>query len=243
MKKRIDVLLTEREMFSSRSRAVMAIKDGSISVNGKIITKPSEQIDEESDIQIVGEVLKYVSRGGLKLEKAIEVFGFNFIGVTVLDMGASTGGFTDCALKHGANKVYAVDVGTDQLVDCLKTDKRVINLEQTDVKDLKIDIFDECDYIVADISFVSITKIVASIIDKISTQKLMLLIKPQFECGLELAKKYKGIIRDEKLSREIADKTISELEGLGLKLINIATSPIKGGDGNTEYITYFKKIR
>lgn len=241
MKKRIDVLLTEREMFSSRSRAVMAIKDGSISVNGKIITKSGELVDDNSIIEIVGETLKYVSRGGLKLEKAIEVFGIDFSGSVVLDMGASTGGFTDCALQNGAKKVYAVDVGSNQLDERLKNDKRVINLEQTDVKDLKNNFFYECNYIVVDISFVSITKIIASIIDKITTQKLMLLIKPQFECGLELAKKHKGIIRDERLSKEIADNTISELEGLGLKLINIAPSPIKGGDGNTEYITYWRK--
>ena len=241
MKKRIDVLLTEQGMFSSRAKAVMAIKNGSISVNGKIISKSSELVDENSGINILGETLRYVSRGGLKLEKAIEVFNLELNDKVVLDLGASTGGFTDCALQNGAKKVYAVDIGSNQLAESLKSDKRVLNLEKTDAKSLKKDIFNQCDYIVADISFVSIVKIIEGIIDKISHQKLMLLIKPQFECGVEIAKKCKGVIRDERLSREIADTTIKDLEKLGLRLIGIERSPIKGGDGNTEYITFWSK--
>jgi 23S rRNA (cytidine1920-2'-O)/16S rRNA (cytidine1409-2'-O)-methyltransferase len=241
MKKRIDVLLTEKGFFTSRSKAVMAIKNGSIKVNGAIVLKAGEMFDELSDIKVVGETLQYVSRGGLKLEKAIEVFNIDFKDKVVLDLGASTGGFTDCALQNGARQVYAVDVGSNQLVESLRNDKRVVNLEQTDAKTLKLDIFNKCEYIVADISFVSIVKIVESIFDKITTQKLMLLVKPQFECGIEIAKKYKGVIRDEKLSREIADKTIKGLEKLGLKLIGVAPSPIRGGDGNAEYISYWSK--
>ncbi len=241
MKKRIDVLLTEKGFFTSRSKAVMAIKNGSIKVNGAIVLKAGEMFDELSDIKVVGETLKYVSRGGLKLAKAIEVFNIDFKDKVVLDLGASTGGFTDCALQNGARQVYAVDVGSNQLVESLRNDKRVVNLEQTDAKTLKLDIFNKCEYIVADISFVSIVKIVESIFDKITTQKLMLLVKPQFECGIEIAKKYKGVIRDEKLSKEIADKTIKGLEKLGLKLIGVAPSPIRGGDGNAEYISYWSK--
>ena len=241
MKKRIDVLLTEKGFFTSRSKAVMAIKNGSIKVYGAIVLKAGEMFDELSDIKVVGETLKYVSRGGLKLEKAIEVFNIDFKDKVVLDLGASTGGFTDCALQNGARQVYAVDVGSNQLVESLRNDKRVVNLEQTDAKTLKLDIFNKCEYIVADISFVSIVKIVESIFDKITTQKLMLLVKPQFECGIETAKKYKGVIRDEKLSKEIADKTIKGLEKLGLKLIGVAPSPIRGGDGNSEYISYWSK--
>ena len=241
MKKRIDLLLTEKGLFSTRSKAVMAINNGSIEVNGAIVLKAGEKFDESSDIQIVGETLKYVSRGGLKLEKAINVFNLDLNGKVVLDLGASTGGFTDCALQKGATKVFSVDIGSNQLVESLKNDKRVVNLEKTDAKSLNIDIFNQCDFIVADISFVSIVKIIEGIIDKISNQKLMLLIKPQFECGIEIAKKYKGVIRDECLSKEIADKTIKDLEKLGLRLLGIETSPIKGGDGNTEYITYLVK--
>ena len=241
MKKRIDVLLTEKGFFTSRSKAVLAIKNGSIEVNGAIDLKAGEMFDELSDINIVGEILKYVSRGGLKLERAIEAFKLNFTGKTVLDLGASTGGFTDCALQHGASKVYAVDIGSNQLAESIKNDKRVINLEKTDAKTLKTDIFNDCDLIVADISFVSIVKIIEGVVDKITNQKLMLLIKPQFECGMEIAKKHKGVIRDEQLSREIADKTIKDLEKLGLRLLGIETSPIKGGDGNTEYISFWSK--
>ena len=237
MKKRIDVLLTEKGFFSSRSKAVMAIKDSCIMAGEKIVQKPNETYEDDVEIKIVSAPLRYVSRGGLKLEKAIEVFDIDFTDKVVLDLGASTGGFTDCALQHGAKKVFAVDIGSGQLVESLRKDTRVVNLENTDAKILDKKIFDECDYIVADISFVSIAKIISSIENKITGQKLMLLIKPQFECGLSLAKKFKGIIRDKSLSKEITDKTIKGIEGLGFTLLGLDESPIKGGDGNTEFIT------
>ena len=237
MKKRIDVLLTEKGFFSSRSKAVMAIKDSCIMAGEKIVQKPNETYEDDVEIKIVSAPLRYVSRGGLKLEKAINVFNIDFTDKVVLDLGASTGGFTDCALQHGAKKVFAVDIGSGQLVESLRKDTRVVNLENTDAKNLDKKIFDECDYIVADISFVSIAKIIASIADKVTKQKLMLLVKPQFECGISLAKKHKGIIRDKSLSKEIADKTIKGIEGLGFTLLGLDESPIKGGDGNTEFIT------
>lgn len=241
MKKRLDVILTERGLFESRSKAVMAINANIVSVGGKIIAKPSEKVEEDAEIKIVGETLKYVSRGGLKLEGAIKEFGLNLKGKTVLDMGSSTGGFTDCALQNGAKKVIAVDVGSNQLVDKLRKDSRVECFENTDVKSLSKSVFNKVDLIVADISFVSIVKIMAGIVDKIDTQQIMLLIKPQFECGLEVAKKCKGVIKSEELSLKIAKDTISQLETLGLSLQGFAPSPITGGDGNHEYITLFQR--
>ena len=241
MKQRIDVILTERGLFDSRSKAVMAINAGVVQVFGKTVTKPSEKFLEDAEIKIVGETLKYVSRGGLKLEGAINKFGLQFAGKTVLDMGSSTGGFTDCALQNGAKKVIAVDVGTNQLAESLRKDNRVELYENTDVKNLPQAIFDEAQIIVADISFVSIVKIIASIINSVHNQELMLLIKPQFECGLDIAKKYKGVIKSEELSQKIANETIQKLEQLGLTLQGFAPSPITGGDGNHEYITLFKR--
>lgn len=259
MKKRIDVLLVEKKFFDSRAKAVMAINSGVVEVctavsdyndcnatslqcDYKVVHKPSEKVDENAEIKIVGNTMPFVSRGGLKLEGAIKEFGLDFNGKVVLDMGASTGGFTDCALVNGARKVIAVDVGSNQLAQKLREDVRVVSIENTDVKSLSKAVFDEVDVIVADISFVSIVKIVQGIIDKITTQEIMLLIKPQFECGLEMAKKCKGVIKDIKLCESVANNTIQSLQGLGLKLLGVAKSPICGGDGNTEFITLFKKV-
>ncbi len=241
MKERLDVELVNRGFFVSRSKAVMAIKQGAVSVNGKIVLKPAEIVDNVAEISLVGETLKYVSRGGLKLEGAIKEFGLNLKDKVVLDMGSSTGGFTDCALQHGARLVYAVDVGSNQLAESLKNNPKVISKEKTDVKSLSKEIFDSVQVIVADISFVSIVKIMEGIINKISTQQIMLLIKPQFECGLQVVKANKGVIKDEKLSLQIAKDTISKLESLGLELMGFANSPITGGDGNVEYLAVFKK--
>ncbi len=242
MKKRIDILLTEKGFFTSRSKAVMAIKDACIEAGGKVVKKPNETFEESVEIQVVSPTLKYVSRGGLKLEKAINVFGIDLTDKVVLDLGASTGGFTDCALQNRAKKVFAVDIGCDQLDERLRNNAKVVNLENTDAKTLDKKIFDECDYIVADISFVSIAKIISSISSKVTRQKLMLLIKPQFECGPAIAKKCKGVIKDEALSKKIADEVISSIMEMGFKLLGVDISPIKGGDGNTEYITYFERV-
>lgn len=239
MKKRIDVLCVEKGIFQSRAKAVFAIDEGVVFVDGKRASKPSEKFEENSAITIEGEVLKYVSRGGLKLEGAIKSFNLDLKDKVILDMGSSTGGFTDCALQNGAKKVIAVDIGKNQMVDSLRKNPKVELHEETDVKSLDKSKFKGVDFIVADISFVSIVKIIEGIINKLSGQKLMLLIKPQFECGKALAKKHKGVIKDFALSRQIADETIKKLENLGLTLEQIEVSPISGGDGNTEFITLF----
>lgn len=242
MKKRIDVLCVEKGLFQSRSKAVMAIESGAVFIDGEKVMKNSEKVDENSKITVEGETLKYVSRGGLKLEGAIKSFGLDLKDKVILDMGSSTGGFTDCALQNGAKKVIAVDVGKNQMVASLKCNSKVELFEETDVKMLPKVKFDEAEVIVADISFVSIVKIMEGIVDKISTQEIMLLIKPQFECGKELAKKHKGVIRDFSLSEKIAREVVEKLKKLGFNLKKMDVSPVCGGDGNHEFLSLFRKV-
>lgn len=242
MKKRIDVLCVEKGLFQSRSKTVMAIELGVVFVDGEKVLKNSEKVDENSKITIEGETLKYVSRGGLKLEGAIKSFGLDLKNKVVLDMGSSTGGFTDCALQNGAKRVIAVDVGKNQMVESLKHNAKVELFEETDVKMLPKTKFDEVEVIVADISFVSIVKIMEGIVDKISTQEIMLLIKPQFECGKELAKKHKGVIRDFSLSEKVAREVVEKLKKIGFKLEKMDVSPVCGGDGNHEFLSLFRKV-
>lgn len=238
---RADILLVKSGLFPSRQKAIEGIKAGQVQVNGKLLKKPSEKFDESVVFTTTGEVLKYVSRGGFKLEKAIKQFDLDFKDKTILDMGSSTGGFTDCALQYGAKKVFAVDVGSGQLVESLKCNPNVVSMENTDIRTLGKNIFDDCDYIVGDLSFISIVRILECIKDKISTQKLALLIKPQFECGIELSKKYKGVIRDANLSKKICNDTLEKIKSLGFEIHSVTDSPIRGGDGNTEYITFITK--
>lgn len=241
MKKRLDQLLVERGLIKSRTKAAAAIKDSAVLVDGCVITKPAEQVTENAEITLVKNVCPYVSRGGLKLEGAIKAFNINFAGKTVLDLGSSTGGFTDCAIKHGAKKVIAVDVGSGQLDESLRADARVVCRENTDIRALDEKTIKAADIIVADISFVSLAKVLGGVINAAENQEFVLLIKPQFEAEPTLIKKHKGVIKDRLLSEKIAKQAAERLVGLGLCLLGFLESPIKGGDGNTEYITYFVK--
>lgn len=238
---RADILLVKNGIFPSRQKAIEGIKSGGVNANGKKILKPSEKFDESTVFEYTGEVLKYVSRGGFKLEKAINTFKLDFEDKKILDMGSSTGGFTDCAIQYGAKKVYAVDVGTDQLVETLKRNPKVVSMENTDIRSLAKNVFDDCDFIVGDLSFISVVKILVSIKENITNQKLILLIKPQFEMGVDLSRKYKGVIRDQSLSQKICDETLNKIKNLGFVVHSVTKSPIKGGDGNTEFITLITK--
>ena len=238
---RLDCLLVKNGLFPSRQKAIEAIKGGNISVDGKVLTKAGEKVDESVKICVSGNTLKYVSRGGFKLEHAIKEFSINLTDKVVLDMGSSTGGFTDCALQNGAKKVFAVDVGSNQLVESIKTDARVVAMENTDIRNLPKIVFDECDFIVGDLSFISIIKILEGISYNISNQKLVLLIKPQFEMGVELSRKFKGVIRDFALSKKICDETLAKIKDLGFVIHSVSQSPIKGGDGNTEFVALISK--
>lgn len=236
---RLDLFLVEKGYFNSRQKAQNAIKDGAVNVNGKVITKPNFECIEFDDISIIKETNHYVSRGGYKLEAAIKEFYLDFTDKVILDIGASTGGFTDCALKHGAKLVYAVDVGTDQLDESLKNRSDVISYEQTNVLD--IESFDnEIDFIVMDVSFVSISKILPAI-DKFLTNKnsFICLVKPQFEVGKRFLKN--GIVKDRTMHIKVLEDVKLYLEEYNMGIEKLIVSPILGGSGNKEFLMYVKR--
>lgn len=235
---RLDLYLVENGYFDSRNKAKTAIDSNNVIINGKVINKGSYDVKDDDSIEILGGQNPYVSRGGLKLEAAIKSFFIDMKGKTVLDIGASTGGFTDCALQHGAKKVYAVDVGTDQLHEKLLYDPRVISLEQTNIID--IDYFpEEIDLLVMDVSFVSIEYMLPNIIKHINENNaLVCLIKPQFELGKTYMKN--GIVKDRRLHIKVLENVISECEKYNLGITKLITSPILGGSGNKEFLAYIK---
>jgi 23S rRNA (cytidine1920-2'-O)/16S rRNA (cytidine1409-2'-O)-methyltransferase len=228
---RLDLYLVEKEYFKTRSRAQQEIKEGHVLVNNK---KAKSSLDvTDDDIITITNIIPYVSRGGLKLEKAIKVFNLDFKGKTILDIGASTGGFTDCALQNGASKVYSVDVGSDQLDKKLKNDPRVISMENTNILDT--DIKEKIDYLVMDVSFVSILHLTDAIKKYLNDDnKLVCLIKPEFEsAGINK----KGVIKDNKTHILILNNVYKELVKAGLFINQLDYSPIKGGSGNIEFIS------
>ncbi len=234
---RLDKYLIENNYFTSRTKAQVEIKNGNILVNNKKVTSPSFEI-ESAEITILNK-LKYVSRGGLKLEKAIQEFNLDFKDKIVLDIGASTGGFTDCALQHGATKVYAVDVGTLQLNNTLKENPKVISMENTNILDTNID--DKIDFIVMDVSFVSINHLIDSLNKYLSKDNcLICLIKPQFEVGKMVNK---GIIKDLKTHIKVLNNVNNYLKDAGLYINKLTYSPIKGGSGNIEYLALISKTK
>lgn len=244
---RLDQFLVEKAYFESRAKAQYAISQGSVSVNGVVSTKASLPVDESSIITFESTLLPYVGRGGLKLDGAINSFHIDPCGKTALDIGSSTGGFTDCLLTHGASHVLAVDIGKDQLHQKLRLDPRVTSLEQTDIRNLSIETIKEClnglpDIIVSDVSFISLLKISQPIYTfSDNNTQIVLLLKPQFETeGVGLGKS--GIVKDKKLHKTIAKRVISGLLAFGINVINMIPSPIKGGDGNIEYLLYCKKV-
>lgn len=235
---RLDLKLVDMDLFKTRSKAQDAIKSKLVKVDGKIITKTGYDVNDEV-IEVSSNINPYVSRGGLKLEKAIRVFKIDLSNKKVLDIGSSTGGFSDCSLKHGASSIIAVDVGSDQFDSELRKDKRISLYEKTDFRLIDNSIIDDVDIIVMDVSFISITMLIQKISTIKSKPSIMCLIKPQFECSREVSFKYKGIIRDKEVHQEAIDKVTKAFSDINYKLIDIDESPIKGGDGNTEFIAYF----
>lgn len=241
---RLDKHLVEQGLAPTRAKAQELIKSGNVKVNGKIIEKSSFDVDCNDNIEMLDlSTLKYVSRAGLKLEKAILEFNLNFDSKNVLDIGSSTGGFTDCALQHGAQSVISVDVGTDLMHETLRKNPKVELHEQTNIKDLPSEKFKNLDFITIDVSFVSLSKI----FEKLSAEKvsadIVALIKPQFECGKTIADKFKGVILNPKIHFEILTNVINMANGYGFYLQALSPSPIKGGDGNIEYISLFSSSR
>ena len=242
MKERLDVLLVNRGLASSREKAKTIIMSGDVFVNGQREDKAGSTFDDKCEIEVRGNKLRYVSRGGLKLEKAVNEFGLSFDGLTCMDIGASTGGFTDCMLQNGAKKVYSIDVGHGQLDWKLRNDERVICMEKTNFRYIKPeDIGEKIDFASCDVSFISLTKILLAARALLKDEgRMVLLIKPQFEAGKEALNK-KGVVNDPKDRARAVDKVTSFARELGLKINGLTESPIKGPNGNTEYLLYLKK--
>lgn len=234
---RLDIELITRKIAPSREKAKQYIQSGKILVDGKIVTKPSQSADETNSISFIGESEKYVGRGGLKLEKAIAEFKIDLSHRICLDLGASTGGFTDCMLQNGADKVYAVDVGHGQLAKKLLEDSRVVNLEGVNVKDLSMDMIDDLpSFASADLSFISL-RYGAEAAFKLLTYgaEAVFLIKPQFEAGkANIAKG--GIVKDKKVHISVLSSVTDSLCEMGFSVAGLIPSPIRGGHGNIEYL-------
>ncbi len=238
---RLDILLTNKKLVKSRSVALDLIKKGLVLVNGEIITKPAKDISDSENIKIeIVEQPKYVGRGGLKLEKALVEFRIEPTDLTCLDVGSSTGGFTDCLLQAGAKKVYAVDVGTDQFDSELKKDPRIILLEKTDIREIK-KLDEEIDLAVIDVSFISLELILEKVKDLVKPNgRIIALVKPQFETNKN-EKNKSGIVRTVDSQERVLEKIKAFAQTIKLKVIKEIDSPILGGSGNKEYLILFTK--
>ncbi len=242
MKKRLDVLLVEKGLAPSREKAKAYIMEGKVFVENQREDKPGTNFDENSLIELHGKKLAYVSRGGLKLEKALKTFPVNLSEAVCMDIGASTGGFTDCMLQNGASKVYSVDVGYGQFDWSLRQDPRVVLMEKTNVRYLKPeDIGESLDFASCDVSFISLSKILPAIFPILKENGSMIcLIKPQFEAGRENVGK-RGVVRNPKVHREVIAEVFEFTEALGFTVKGLTFSPIKGPNGNIEYLMYIVK--
>ena len=241
MKKRLDVLIFEKGYAESRERAKAIIMSGNVYVNNQKADKPGTAYDENAPIEVRSTGLKYVSRGGLKLEKAMSSFELELDGTTCLDIGASTGGFTDCMLQNGAEKVYSVDVGYGQLAWKLRTDSRVVNMERTNFRNVtNEDISEPVDFFSVDVSFISL-KIILPVARKLLSEngRGVCLIKPQFEAGREKVGK-KGVVRDIKVHEEVIENIVNFALLSGFDVLGLDFSPVKGPEGNIEYLMYVK---
>ena len=243
MKKlRLDQLVFDLGLTESRERAKTTIMSGLVYVNGQKADKPGMQVAPDVQVEVRGNALPYVSRGGFKLEKALKVFPVNPTGMTCLDCGASTGGFTDVLLKNGAKKVYAVDVGYGQLAWSLRNDPRVISMERTNVRYLTAaQIPEPVDLAVMDLSFISVRLILPAVHPLLKEDaQVVCLIKPQFEAGREEVGK-KGVVRDPKVHLEVLERFLEFVPTVGYTAMGLDFSPIKGPEGNIEYLGYLKK--
>lgn len=242
MKDRLDVILTEKNIFASREKAKASIMAGLIYVDGQRIDKPGTPVDSEAEITVKEDLCPYVSRGGLKLEKALGLWDFSLDNATAVDIGASTGGFTDCMLKNGAKKVFAIDVGYGQLDWKLRNDKRVVNMEKVNIRYLDFDTVDkDVDFISIDVSFISLKLVFPVAAQLLSDEgSLVCLVKPQFEAGRSQVGK-KGIVRDPQVHREVIANVIEYGKENGLHAHGLTYSPVTGTKGNIEYLLYMKK--
>ena len=242
MKTRLDVYLVEHGYATSRERAKSIIMSGSVFVNNQRSDKAGDMISDDAVVEVRGGELKYVSRGGLKLEKAIAEFGISLEGKICMDVGASTGGFTDCMLQNGAQKVYSVDVGYGQLAWKLRSDERVTNLERTNIRYVtREQVPDELDFSSIDVAFISLKLVLPVVKELLKNDGTgVALIKPQFEAGREKVGK-KGVVREPSTHIEVINNVLDFTRDLGLKVSEVTFSPIRGPEGNIEYLMYFSK--
>ncbi len=241
MKERLDVLLVSRGLAQSREKAKAVIMSGEVLVNGQREDKAGSMFDTAVEITLKHPPLKYVSRGGLKLEKAIQTYELNLEGKVCMDIGSSTGGFTDCMLQNGAARVYAIDVGTNQLAWKLRQDPRVVSMEKTNIRYVTPDQIGEavC-FASVDVSFISLTKVLEPVRALLADRaQMVVLIKPQFEAGREKVGK-KGVVRDPKVHEEVIEAVIHCALQLGFTVLALEYSPIKGPEGNIEYLLYLE---
>lgn len=243
MKKRLDVLLVEQGLAQSREKAKAIIMSGSVFVDGQREDKAGTMFEESMRIEVKGKVLPFVSRGGLKLEKAMKQFGIALDGKICMDIGASTGGFTDCMLQNGAAKVYAVDVGHGQLAWKLRQDERVICMERTNIRYVTPeDIKEHLDFVSVDVSFISLTKVLLPAKQLLKEDAQMVcLIKPQFEAGREKVGK-KGVVRDANVHLEVIEMVMSYAASIGFEVLHLDFSPVKGPEGNIEYLLHLQNL-
>ena len=241
-KERLDILLVEKGIITSRERAKACIMEGKVYVDGQKVDKAGEKVSESANIEYRGDTLKYVSRGGLKLEKAMNAYNISLENKVCMDIGASTGGFTDCMLQNKASKVFSVDVGYGQFAWKLRTDERVVCMERTNIRYVTLEnIGEPLDFASIDVSFISLKKIMPATLNLLKDNgEVVALIKPQFEAGREKVGK-KGVVREKETHKEVVYGIIDFLLEQNLNVLGVGYSPIKGPEGNREYLVYFSK--
>ncbi|MCR5468562.1 MAG: TlyA family RNA methyltransferase [Lachnospiraceae bacterium] len=244
MKERLDILLVNKGLAPSREKAKTLIMEGNVFVNNEREDKAGSTFDVDSVIEIHGNTLKYVSRGGFKLEKAMESFGLELNDKVCMDIGASTGGFTDCMLQNGASKVFSVDVGRGQFAWKLRNDPRVVCMEKTNIRYVTTeDTGVKLDFASCDASFISLTKVLPVAFELLNDEgEMVCLIKPQFEAGREKVGK-KGVVKDPLVHEEVINKVLDFSKDLGFFISGLDFSPIKGPEGNIEYLVYLTKVK
>ncbi len=242
MKKRLDILLFEQGFADSREKAKRLIMSGIVYVDNIKEDKAGSTFSEDAVIEVRGKTMKYVSRGGLKLEKAMQNFDITLDGTVCMDVGASTGGFTDCMLQNGAVKVYSVDVGHGQLDWKLRNDERVICMEKTNIRYVTpADIDDILDFASIDVSFISLTKVLTPVRELLKEDgEVVCLVKPQFEAGREKVGK-KGVVRDKSVHKDVIREVIAYASANGYRILDLDFSPVKGPEGNIEYLLHLRK--
>ncbi len=243
MKERLDMLLTEKKFFDSRARAKAMIMAGKVLVNGQKVDKAGTLIAPDAQIRILGEEMPFVSRGGLKLQKALDEFKINMVGRIAADIGASTGGFTDCMLQRGAKMVYAIDVGYGQLAWKLRSNVQVVNMERTNIRNVTRQDFHYGvpDFASIDVAFISLEKVLPVVYDVLKDSgEVVALIKPQFEAGREFVGK-RGVVRDKKIHAAVIERVLTFAASVGFGVEALNFSPVKGPEGNIEYLAHLAK--